>query len=167
VPRSKAAVEAEIKKLGTGAANAELVATYKAVISTASGVSSLTAYKFQALAWPVDTDTPILTQVSVGIVKTSKVYGKKDLPAIGATYANALAANKGSKIVDPKLIELPAGPAEFIEGTIPAGTGLSNGVELYLIPHGKKLYELSFQIDATLLSSAKIFTAIADAFKVM
>ena len=53
-----------------------------------------------------------------------------------------------SKITVPKRVTLPAGPAELIAGTIPAGGGLSNGIELYLIPHGRRVYELSFQIDS-------------------
>jgi hypothetical protein len=165
VPRSKAAVTTEIAELKKKKADAELAATYTSIISTAAGVSGLTAYRFQAFEWPVDPDTPILTEVSIGIVKTAKAYGKKDLPAIGATYANALSAAKGSKVVVPKTITLPVGPAEFIEGTIPAGTGLDNGIELYLIPHGKRVYELSFQVDATLLGEATLFTAIAHDFK--
>ena len=38
----------------------------------------------------------------------------------------------------PKIVKLPAGKAEFIEATVPAGEGLTYGFELYLIPHGKR-----------------------------
>jgi hypothetical protein len=60
---------------------------------------------------------------------------------------------------------LPAGPAELVVATIPAGEGLTNGVELYLIPHGKHLYELSFQIDARFLRQAAILASIAQHFR--
>ena len=65
----------------------------------------------------------------------------------------------------PKVITLPAGPAELVVATIPAGEGLTNGVGLYLIPHGKHLYELSFQIDARFLRQAAILTSIAEHFR--
>ena len=66
-----------------------------------------------------------------------------------------------------QVLQLPAGPAELIEGTIPAGGGFSNGIELYLIPHGRLLYEISFQVDARLLSQATLFTSIAQHFKLL
>lgn len=167
VPRSVADLKAEIASLNKKKTqeSAALASTYASILNTPAGRSGLTAYRFQAFDWPTNPDTPILTEVSLGIVKLSRVYTKKDLPAVGAEYANSLAANKGSKIVVPKVVALPAGPAEFIEGAIPAGTGLSNGIELYLIPHGKRLYELSFQVDATLLSKATLFTSMAQAFR--
>jgi hypothetical protein len=165
VPRTKAQVQALIAQLKKQK-QTTLASTYSAIISTAAGRAGLSAWNFQAFAWPVDPGTPILTEVSVGIVKTSRAYGKQDLKAVGATYANALVSNKGAKVTVPKTVTLPAGPAEFIEATIPAGTGLANGVELYLIPHGKRLYELSFQVDSSLLSSATLFTSIAHRFKI-
>jgi hypothetical protein len=167
VPRTVAELKAGIaalKKKKTQE-NTALASTYQSILDTPAGRSGLSAYRFQAFDWPTNPDTPILTEVSLGIVKLSRVYTKKDLPAVGAEYANALSANKGSKIVVPKVVTLPAGPAEFIEGAIPAGTGLTNGVVLYLIPHGKRLFELSFQIDATLLSQATLFTSMAQQFR--
>ena len=107
VPRGKAALKATIAKLKKSKSNAELVATFSSLLASKTGVSDLTAYKLQALAWPPDTNTPILTQVEVGVVPTKTAYGTSDLPAIGATYANALSANKGSKIVVPKVVKLP------------------------------------------------------------
>jgi hypothetical protein len=165
VPRSKPALKSLIAQLKKKQ-QTDLAATYSSILSSAAGKQGLQAYVFQAFDWPA-VGAPILTQVSVGIVKTTKAYGTKDLPAIGAEYANALAANKGSKIVVPTKVKLPAGYAELIEGTIPAGSGISNGVKLYLIPHGKRLYELSFQIDGTLLSQATLFTSIAQHFKLL
>jgi hypothetical protein len=162
VPRTKAGIKATIADLKKKKQTA-LADTYSTILADTSA-AELSAYEFQAFAWPVDSATPILTQVSVGIVTTSHTFTAKDMTAIGDTYANQLAANKGSKITVPKEVKLPAGEAEYIIGTIPAGTGLANGVELYLIPHGKKLYELSFQIDASLLSQATLFTSIAQHF---
>jgi hypothetical protein len=164
IPRTKAQLEATIATLKKKK-ETKLAAMYASILSSPAGVSGLTTYRLQAFAYPQDPATPILLEVSLGIVPTTKAYGTKDLPSIGATYANALAANKGSKIYVPKQVKLPSGPAEFIEGTVPVGGGFSNGIELYLIPHGKKLYELSFQVDARLLSQATLFTAMAKAFK--
>jgi hypothetical protein len=165
VPRTLAGVKKQIADLRQKKATVDLADVYASIISTPTGRSQLTTYRLQAFAYPTDPNTPLLTEVSVGIVKLPRVYTKKDLPAVGATYANALSAGTGSKITVPKTVSLPSGPATFIEGTIPAGTGLQNGIELYLIPHGKRLYELSFQIDATYLSHATLFTSIAQHFK--
>jgi hypothetical protein len=164
VPRSKAQLTSLIAQLKKKK-QTKLAAMYSSILSSPSGVSGLTAYRLQAFAYPQDPATPILLEVSLGIVPTPKAYGVKDLPAVGATYANELASNKGSKILMPKQITLPAGPAELIEGSIPVGSGFSNGVELYLIPHGKQLYELAFQVDARLLSQATLFTSMAQKFK--
>ena len=132
----------------------------------AAGCTGLTGYVFQAFDWPQSPDTPIFTEVSIAITQSKKALTDKDLPAIGATYANALAGNTGSKIRVPKIVKLPSGKAEYIIGTIPAGS-YTNGVELYLIPHGKRLYTLAFQtIDARALDSAKLFTSIAQLFKI-
>ncbi len=168
VPRSKPALTALVAQLKKKKKKqTTLASTYSSILSSQGGLNGLKAYVFQAFAWPAELGTPLLTEVSVGIVKTSKAYTTKDLPAIGAEFANALSSTKGSKIIVPKQVKLPAGAAEFIEGTIPAGTGLSTGVELYLIPHGKRLYELSFQIDARGLSQATLFTSIAQHFKLL
>jgi hypothetical protein len=167
VPRSKEEVTAEIARLRKkrSAANTELASTYASILASPGGVTGLTSYRFQAFAWPVDPSTPLLTEVSVGLVGDSKAFGHANLTTIGDQYANALSATTGSKIVDPKRVRLPAGNAEFVEGTIPAGSGLATGVELYLIPHGTHVYELAFSVDATFLSQATLFTAIADHFR--
>jgi hypothetical protein len=167
VPRSKAELTAEIASLRRtkSAANAELASTYASILASPAGVTGLTSYRFQAFAWPVDGSTPLLTEVSVGLVGDSKAYGHANLTTVGDQYANALSANAGSKILDPRRVRLPAGNAEFVEGTIPAGSGLATGVELYLIPHGKHVYELAFSVDATFLSQATLFAAIAEHFR--
>jgi hypothetical protein len=165
VPRTIPQVKALAARLKKKKATAELASTYTSIISSTGGKSGLKAYRFQAFDWPQTGSTPLLAEVSVGVVKTTKAYGPASLAAIGAEYANSLSANTGSKITVPKRVTLPVGPAEFIEGTIPAGSGLSNGIELYLIPHGKRLYELSFQVDAKYLRQATLFTAIARLFK--
>ncbi len=164
VPRTVPQVQALIAQLKKQK-QTTLASMYSSIISSAGGRSGLKAYRFQAFGWPQSSATPLLTEVSVGVVKTTKAYGPSSLPAIGAEYANALSANKGSKITVPKRVTLPAGPAELIEGTIPAGSGLSNGIKLYLVPHGKRLYEISFQIDARFLKVATLFTSIAEHFK--
>jgi hypothetical protein len=165
VPQIKSAIAALKKQKKSKAEATALAGTLQSIIDSPAGVNGLKAYVIQAFAWPTDPNTPILTEASLGIVKTSRAYTKKDLPAIGAEYANSISANKGSKVLVPKIVTLPAGPAEFIEATVPAGTGLQNGIELYLIPHGKRLYELSFQVDGTLLAQATLFTSIAQKFK--
>ena len=101
-----------------------------------------------------------------GSRKTKKALTDKDLPAIGATYANALASQHG--LEDPRAEDREAALRQgrvHRSARSPPGS-FTNGVELYLIPHGKKLYELAFQIDARALASAKLFTSIAQLFRI-
>jgi hypothetical protein len=166
VPRTVAEVKQYVAKYKKAKSTLDLADAYASIVASAAGRSQIAAYKFQAFDWPGDFgETPILTQVYVGVVKVKTALTKKDLPAIGAQYANALSATPSSKIVVPKEVNLPAGPSEYIVGTIPAGSGVSTGFELYLIPHGKTIYELGFQIDSTLLSQATLFTSIAKNFR--
>jgi len=101
----------------------------------------------------------------VQVAKGSKPYTTADLVPAGRTYDSNLAQNKGAKISVPKRISLPAGPAQFITGTVPAGTGLEDGFELYLLIHKGKLYALKFDIDAVALAQAKSFRSIAEHFR--
>jgi hypothetical protein len=167
VPRTPAALRSLIAALEArkSAEYHALAGTYRAILGSPSGVRGLSAYRLQAFAWPPDTATPLLTEVSLGIVTTSTVYGRAALAAAGTQYADALASNAGTRILEAKELELPAGRAELIEARVPAGGGLATGVELYLIPHGKRLYELFMSIDAHLLSQARIFTSIAQHFR--
>src|SRR5262249_55747607 len=156
---STARIKAMIAQLKEKKATLDLADAYAQILSTSAGQSGLKAYVFQAFDWPQSPDTPIPTEVSVAITQAKKALTDKDLPGIGATYANELASSTGSKIRVPQIVKLPSGKAEFIIGTVPAGS-YTNGVELYLIPHGKRLYTLAFQIDARALASAKLFTSI-------
>jgi hypothetical protein len=165
VPRSVVKIKQLIATYKKKKTTLDLADAYQQILSTSAGKQGLVAYVFQAFDWPQSQDTPIPTEVSVGITNSSKTLTAKDLPGIGATYANELASNPGSKIRVPKIVTLPSGKAEFIIGTIPAGS-YTNGVELYLIPHGKKLYTLAFQIDARALASAKLFDSVAHLFKI-
>jgi hypothetical protein len=166
VPRTVAQVRTLVAKDKKKKATVDLADAYASIVATAAGRSQIAHYQFQAFDWPGDFgQTPILTMVYVGVVKLKVALVKKDLPAIGAEYANSLSANAGSKVVTPKEVDLPAGASEYIIGTVPAGSGVASGFELYLIPHGKKLYELGFQIDSTLLSQASLFTSIAKNFR--
>lgn len=162
VPRSLSGVKALIKQLDKEK-ETELAGVYSSLISTAGGRSQLTSFVFQAFLYPPIAS--IQTEVALEIVRTPTAYSVKDLPSIGETFAKEFATAKGSKILKPKVVTLPAGPAAWVEGTEPAGSGLKSGVELYVIPHGKLLYELSFSIEASLLNKATIFTAIADLFR--
>jgi hypothetical protein len=92
----------------------------------------------------------------------AKPYTNADLAAAGKTFASTIASgNKGAKVTVPKRITLPEGPAELITATVPAGTGISRGVELYLLTHKGKLYVLDLEVDASVLSQATVLRSIA------
>jgi hypothetical protein len=163
IPRSTSAIKQEIAYLEKHK-NASLASAYTAILKSPASLSELKAYRFQAFLWP-PLSSPIPTEVSIQVVKGQRAYKASDLPAIGATYASALSSNKGSKITVPKTLELPAGPAAFIEGTVPNGNGVSTGLQLYILSHGKRVYVLSFKIDAGALSQATVFKSIAQHFE--
>jgi hypothetical protein len=165
VPRTVPKVKALAARLAKKKSTADLGKFYMQLISTAQGRRDLTAYRFQAFDWPASLSQPIPVEASVGVVVGKKAYGPKDLPAIGAVFANAFASNKGAKVTTPRTVALPVGQASLVEAVIPVGGGVANGVELYLIPRGKLLYELSFQIESSQLPYAKLFTSIAEHFK--
>jgi hypothetical protein len=168
IPRTEAQVTATIAALKKKKSTVPLANYYKAIISTPDGRSGLTAYRFQAFAWPVQPNaSPLPTEISLQVAPLPKALKASDFPSLGAAFANNLASQKGAKVTVPKLIKLPAGNAELIEATVPAGEGLQYGFMLFLIPHGKRLYNLTFQIDARYLSQAKLFASIAQQFKVV
>ena len=131
---------------------------------TANGKTEVKAYKFQAFYFNGPTMDPVPIVVSIQVVGSKRAYKPADLTTAGKLYANELASNKGAKITRPALIKLPEGQAEFITGTVPNGNGVSTGLELYILVHGKRLYVLSFKIDAAILSQAKVFRSIAEHF---
>jgi hypothetical protein len=162
IPRGTSAIKQEIAYLKSHK-QAGLAGAYSAILKSPASLAELKTYAFQAFLWP-PLGSPIPTEVSLQIVPGKRVYKAADLPAIGAAYANALSAGKGSKITVPKRIKLAAGPAEFITGIVPNGGGVSTGLELYIFAHGKRVYVLGFKIDAGVLSQAKVFRSIADNF---
>ena len=132
---------------------------------TAAGKRQLSAFQFQAFLDVGPSTDPITPQLSVQMTPLGKKrpYTASDLTAAGNTYAGTIASgNKGSKVTVPKRITLPEGPAELVQGTIPEGSGLSDGFELYLLIHKGKLYVFKFDIDASLLSQATVFRSIAE-----
>jgi len=165
IPRTQAGVKALIAQLRKKKSNAALADFYATILASQPGKSGIAAYRFQAFDWPGSLSSPVPIQVSVGITNGKRAYTAKDLPSIGAVFANALAANKGARVTVPKTVTLPSGKAELVEAAIPVGGGVTNGAMLYLIPHGKKLYELSFQIEAAQLANATLFASIAHNFK--
>ena len=163
VPRTTTAVEQTIALLKKQKKTA--VANEYRFYLTAFGKTQLRDYVFQAFLDIAPSTDPIYPQVAVQVTKGSRPYTTSDLRLAGRTYASSLAQHKGAKVTVPKQVSLPAGPAQFITGSVPAGTGLADGFELYLLIHGGKLYVLKFDIDAVALSQATVFRSIAEHFR--
>jgi hypothetical protein len=161
VPRTAGAVTRTIADLKKQKRTA-LAAEYSFYL-TASGKTQLKNFVFQAFYDIAPSTNPIAPQFAVQ-KDTARRYVAADLPAAAQAYLSALSQHKGAKIKAPKAIKLPAGPAQFITGTVPVAAGLSDGFELYLLVHKGKLYALKFDIDATVLSQAKVFRSIAEHF---
>src|SRR5262249_16993979 len=162
VPRTAKGVKQIIASLKKQK-KAELASEYSFYL-TAPGKAQLKNYVFQAFLDIAPSADPIAPQFAVQMTEGSKPYTNADLPAAGRAYASALAQRKGAKISAPKHIQLPTGPAQFVTGSVPAGRGIADGFELYLLIHKGKLYALKFDIDASVLSQAKVFRSIAGHF---
>jgi hypothetical protein len=160
VPRTAAAVQQTIAALKKQKRTA-LAGEYGFYL-TAAGKAQLKAFIFQAFLDIAPSTDPIPPQVSVQVSTGAKPYTNADLAAAGKTFASTIASgNKGAKVSVPKRITLPEGPAELITATVPAGTGISRGVELYLLTHKGKLYVLDLEVDASVLSQATVLRSIA------
>ena len=162
VPRTPAAVQQTIAALKKQKKTA--VASEYSFYLSAPGKAQLKDFVFQAFLDISPSTDPIAPQFAVQVTKGSKPYTTADLPAAGRAYASALAGHKGAKIAIPKRITLPAGPAQFVTGSVPAGTGIADGFELYLLIHKGQLYALKFDVDASVLSQAKVLRSIAEHF---
>lgn len=156
VKQVQAAVAAAKKAKKTG------LASEFSFYLTAAGKQQLKDYAFQAFLDVSPSTDPLIPQLSIQVAATKGAT----LKAAATAYANALAGIKGAKIYTPKKIKLAAGAAEYIPGTVPRGSGLSDGVALYLLVHGGKVYVLKFDIDAAAFNatSAKAFAQIAETF---
>ena len=163
VPRTVAAVKQTIAAYKKQKKTA--LASEYAFYLTDFGKKQLKDFVFQAFLDISPSTDPIYPQFAVQISKAAKPYEQSDLPAAGRAYASSLAQNKGAKISVPKKITLPEGTAQFVTGTVPAGTGLADGFELYLMVHKGKLYALKFDIDAQVLSQATVLRSIAENFR--
>ena len=162
VPRTVTAVKQTIAELKRQK-KAALASEYSFYL-TAPGKAQLKAYVFQAFLDISPSTDPIAPQFAVQVTKGTRPYTVADLAAAGRVYASSLAQHKGAKIGAPKRMSLPAGPAQFVTGTVPAAPGLADGFELYLLIHKGKLYALKFDIDARALGQANVFRSIAQHF---
>jgi hypothetical protein len=95
------------------------------------------------------------------------VLGFTALPAIGAVFAKNL-SSPGSTVSKPQSLDLPAGKAVLITGTVPlpkAYQGAKTGFTLILMLRPGRLYMLSFRIDSRVASDANVFASIAQLFR--
>jgi hypothetical protein len=162
VPRTVAAVQRTIADLKRQKKTA--VATEYSFYLTAAGKAQLKAFVFQAFLDIAPSQDPIAPQFAIQVTKGAKPYTTADLARAGRAYASSLSQHKGAKVSVPKRISLPAGPAQFVTGSVPVAQGLADGFELYLLVHKGKLYALKFDIDARALSQARAFRSIATHF---
>jgi len=150
----------------TVAAIKQTIAGYKAEhdtsLASAYGevdTNQLSKYAFQAFLWP-PLESVVPTEVSVQVVSGLHLAAA-DLASAGAQYANALSGG-GTVVSSPKRLTLSAGPAEFVEADVNNGGGIHTGAALYLLIHGGRLYVVSFEIDATLLSKSSYSTVLRE-----
>jgi hypothetical protein len=165
IPPSVALVKRKVAQLKKQK-KAGLAAAYSTYISTAAARKELTQFRFRAFLWPL-LPSPVPTDVSLSIQPIAKTYKTKDLPAIGASFRKNM-ASPGAKIAQPQSLDLPAGKAVLITGTVPlpkAFQGAKTGFTLILLLRPGRLYLLSFRIDSRASADAKVFASIANLFR--
>jgi hypothetical protein len=165
VPPSVAAVRQTITRLKKQK-KTDLATFYANQISTAAGRKELSTFRFRAFRWPL-LPSPVPTDVTLIIQPVARRYGEADLPGIGATFARNL-ASPGAKISKPQMLKLPAGRAALITGTVPLprpNQAIKTGFTLVVLIRPGRLYILSFRIDSRGAADAKVFTSIADLFR--
>jgi hypothetical protein len=165
IPPSLALVKSKIAQLKRQKKK-DLASAYAAYISNASARKELQEFRFRAFLWPA-LPSPVPTDVSIRIEPIAKTYKASDLPAMGASFAKNM-ASPGAKISQPQLLDLPAGKAVLITGTVPlpkAFGGAKTGFNLIMLLRPGRLYLLSFRIDSRAAADAKVFASIAGLFR--
>ena len=165
IPPSLALVQARIKQLKKQKKTA-LAAVYSSYIADANARSDLQQFRFRAFMYPT-LPSPVPTDVSLRIQAVSKKFKAADLPAIGASFAKNM-ASPGAKISKPRLVQLPAGKAIVLTGTVPLAkqfAGAKTGFTLILLLRPGRLFMLSFRIDSRAAADAKVFGSIAELFR--
>jgi hypothetical protein len=165
IPPSLTLVKARIAQLKKQKKTA-LASVYSSYIGNASARSELEQFRFRAFMYPT-LPSPVPTDVSLRIQAVSKNFKAADLPAIGASFAKNM-ASPGAKISKPRLVQLPAGKAILLTGTVPLAkefAGAKTGFTLILLLRPGRLYMLSFRIDSRAAADAKVFGSIAQLFR--
>jgi len=165
IPPSLSLVKARITQLKKQK-KAALASIYSSYISSASARSDLRQFRFRAFMYPT-LPSPVPTDVSLRIQAVSKKFKAKDLPAIGASFAKNM-TSPGAEISKPRLVQLPAGKAIVLTGTVPLAkqfAGAKTGFTLILLLRPGRLYMLSFRIDSRAAADANVFGSIAQLFR--
>jgi hypothetical protein len=165
IPPTVADVKTLIARYKKSKSTADLATYYGKIIGTKAGLTDMKAYKFQAFDWPISEESPVPVDVRVGVVKVSKPVTAAALPDAAAVFERSFMSNKGARGTKPKVVTLPSGKAATFEVMFPIGGGFSQGIQMYLIPHGKRVYELLFGVEGQSLAGAKVFTQIAQLFR--
>jgi hypothetical protein len=153
IPRTLAAIKQTIA--GYKAAHDTSLASAYGEVDT----RQLSQYAFQAFLWP-PLESVVPTEVSVQVVSGLHLT-TADLTAAGTEYAHELSGG-GTVVSSPTRLTLAAGPAEFVQADVNNGGGVHTGAALYLFIHGGRLYVVSFEIDATLLSKSSYRTVLRE-----
>jgi hypothetical protein len=165
VPPSVAAVKAKVTQLKKQK-KTDLAAAYSDYVGTASARAELTQFRFRAFMWPA-LPSPVPTDVSVRIQPVAKTYKAADLPRIAAVFRKEL-VSPGATVSKTQLLDLPAGRAAMLTGTVPLGKafgGARTGFTLILILRPGRLYLLSFRIDSRAAKDANVFASITQLFR--
>ena len=155
VPNSVAKVRSIINQL-----EAQKQSQIAHVYSTIINSTNVTLFVFEAFIY--SPSASIQPTVTLAVGRTPAVNTVKDVATTAEAVARGYAA-KGAKILDSKVVTLPAGLAAFVELSVATGASAAL-VEIYVVAHGRRLYELSFATDASTRSDATTFTAIARQF---
>jgi len=98
---------------------------------------------------------------TLSVTRSSRILASpKGLASIASSESKQLIRNEGLDLVEAKVVKLPAGNAAFIEGTEVVASTRSL-LEIYVIGHEARLYDLTFRTSAGTRDEEPIFLKVA------
>ncbi len=157
VPNSPASVQSIILQL-RNANQAGVARVYTEIL----GSSDVRRFWFEAFDYSAL--AAIQPTVTLGIARSTKALtSSASLVPLAAAFAKSFAATPQTTVTLETVVTLPEGPRR-VRRSHAGVPGSSLLIEVYVIPHGTRLYQLSFATDAASSTDAVSFAEIAQRF---
>ena len=139
---------------------------YSAFIDTPAERAQMLRYVFQVFQYVPGSS--IEPDFALAVARTTPGIAGNPA-AIAASFAKSYGSTSGTIVTKQAVVTLPSGRAAFVEGTQPAQGGFDvlgarTQFQIYVIPHGNLLFDLSFRATEGAIGAASTFTEIARRF---